>query len=185
MSGKNPPGTSTYTPSNKNPFAYDKWSIFCICVTAFVVACAMAVSIAVIVITADGMAMQRCALFGMGSNFTAIGQGMLIMDSAQGTIQWTIQYTNVLNNLLAIYINGPIPPGITDGPLDIALCGSPSTLACDLTTPGYIQYKLYSYNGNSLKTYIDGIRSYPVGFYVNMIFDVGEMRFPLCLSAGT
>jgi len=166
-------------------YNYTKWNIFCICVSIFVVACAAAVSIAVIVITANGMAVQRCALFGTGTNFTGTASGMLIMDSAQGSIQWTIQYTNILNNLLAIYINGPIPPGITDGPLDIALCGSPSTLACDLTNPAYIQHTIYTYNGNSLKTYISGIRSYPVGFYVSMIFDVGEIRFPLCISAGS
>lgn len=145
------------------------------------------VSICVIVIVANGMAQQRYAIEGVGTdNTTKTMRGLVVLDSSANTIGWNLQYTNVADTPVAIYINGPIVIGTQTGPLDVVLCGSPSSFVCPVPTPGLLQSEINNYAGVPLGTYIAAIRNLPSWYYLSVYFAGGiELRAPLGISAGS
>jgi hypothetical protein len=159
------------------------WNIFAVLVTFCVVILAGAVCITVVVVQANSMAVARYTLL-CTSNFTGTALGLTRFDSASGSIDWNIQYTNIGNNVLAIYINGAIPVGLNVGPLLISLCGTPNQYACDTSIPGVLKGKVNSFGTTGLGPYITTVRDFPALYYVEIHFDVGSMRCPLGISAG-
>jgi hypothetical protein len=163
---------------------YEKWDIFALVVTFIVVIFAGAVCISVIIIQANSMAVQRYTLQCTSSNLTATAKGMTWFDSSSNTIEWNLRYTNTGDNVLAVYINGPTPVGLTTGDLFIALCGSPSDLACDVSIAGLLHQKIYTSQNTGLGPQITTIRDFPILYYYQIIFDTTTMICPLGISAG-
>lgn len=92
--------------------------------------------------------------------------GSVLTDVNDRTIAWNIQYTPALGTVTSLHILGPTPLGLTEGDLNFALCGSPSTVACDLTMPNQVkdEIKELSPGGSSLKPKIQAIRKEPWRF---------------------
>ena len=160
--------------------------LFGVIVSVLVALCAGAVCIAAIIIQANSMAVQRYTLVYCTSptNVTSVTTGKMTFDSSGNSIEWEIGYTNVADNPLAIYINGPVPFGQPVGPFDLALCGTPSDLACDISIPGYLHGKIYTYQSIGLGPSITAIRDFPILYYVEVIFNTGSVHCPLGISAG-
>lgn len=90
--------------------------------------------------------------------------GAITTDVNDRTIEWDIQYTPALGTVTSLHILGPTPVGVTEGDLNFALCGSPSTVACDVTSePNRVRdtIKELSPGGSSLKPKIQAIRKEP------------------------
>lgn len=80
-------------------------------------------------------------------------------------ISWYFQTTGTST----VQIYGPIQPGMTTGALFLPLCGFPSTLVCDISTPGIIQGSItQTSGGNSLKPFISAILNQPSLYYLNI-----------------
>ncbi len=170
---------------NRIKFYY--WNIFAIIVTVIVVLLAGAVCISVIVIQANSMAVQRYTMQctpSSGNITNAIGRGMMWFDSSANSIQWDLRHTNTMDVALAVYINGPIPIGLNDAPLFLPLCGTPSSLACDITIPGFLKDIIYTQGTTGIGPQITTIRDFPNVYYVEIIFSSGVLRCPLGISAG-
>lgn len=160
------------------------WNIFAVIITVIAVLLAGAVCISAIVIQANSMAVARYTIQCTSDNITGVAFGMTWFDSSSNFIQWDIRYTNIMNNVLAIYINGPIPVALNTGPLFIPLCGTPSSLACDTSIPGLLQGKINMAGNSGLGPQITTIRDFPILYYYEIIFDAGVMRCPSGISAG-
>jgi hypothetical protein len=160
-------------------YIYSTYNVAVAILALLVILAGVTVCIAVVFVSADITAVQRLCLYSEGQ-----ATGMLTLQSSDKTIEYTISYSNVTRIPVALYINGPIPFGQNDGPLDIALCGTPSSIACITAVPGMLYGKLNSYEGYSLKTFIDPIRAIPPFYYVLIIFGDGQIRLPLTGSCG-
>ena len=118
------------------------------------------VAIAALVVNANGQALQRYAVIGNG--FT----GQISMDINSGQLSWSLQYVPPQGAVNTFYIMGPIPPGSSTGPLDLAVCGSPSSLACDNSVPYVLKGSIMQYGSSGLVNYMTVIRQNPAFFYV-------------------
>ena len=141
------------------------------------------VAIVAIVIVANGNAYQRYCIL----DETYLGS--VLLNSNNREIEWDLQYTIPLNDpVLTVHIFGPIPPGLTDAPLFIPLCGVPSTLACDTSVPAVLKGKLTEhYSGSGLKTIIREIRAAPTRDYLEIGTAMNNtgLRAPLGTICGT
>jgi hypothetical protein len=184
-----PPSSEPPKQTPKTTLSYFNkwWNIFLVILMLIFVVLAGVVTICVIVIVANGMSQQRYAIEGVGTtNTTKTMRGIVVLDSSANTIAWNVQYTNIGDTPVAIYINGPIVFGTTTGPLDVVLCGSPSSYICPVPTPGLLQGEINNYGGVPLGTYIAAIRNLPSWYYLSVYFAGGiELRAPLGISAGT
>lgn len=191
QSSEEQPPTESPPPQKQAPTTLSYlpkwWNIFLVILMVIFVVLAGVVSICVIVIVANGMAQQRYAIQGVGTdNATKTMRGLVVLDSSANTIAWNVQYTNVADTPVAIYINGPIVFGTQTGPLDVVLCGSPSSFVCAVPTPGLLQGEINNYAGVPLGTYIGAIRNLPSWYYLSVYFAGGiELRAPLGISAGS
>ena len=107
--------------------------------------------------------------------------GYVLLDSSEEKISWDLQYTgySAVNNL---YIMGPIAPGTTTTTnIQLALCGYPSTLACDNSVPYMSAQQITAIGGYSLKPYIQAIRDNPALFFLQLN---NATEFPLGFSCG-
>jgi len=167
---------------------YRKWNIALAIIGAILLALVVAVLITYMALDASRRTRVVYTILGreVGNETSDLRlRGQLILDSSDKTIEWDLRYTNVDDVPLAVYINGPIPVGLDTGPLDIALCGSPSVVACDTTVPALLRGKIDIYNGNSLKTYISAIRALPAIYYITVHFGTSVvLRAELGMSAG-
>lgn len=157
---------------------------------ALVVIAVAIVAIMGIVYSSNANALHRYCVEARGLNSTAVLRGAISMDINDRDIRWKLQHTPDLGPVLALHIMGPIPFGIEDGPLDFALCGSPSSLSCDLTVPNYLEGHITELNpgGTGLKSIIQAIRSEPWRYYLSVntgTFPGGELRAGLNAICGS
>lgn len=133
--------------------------------TALVVIAVAIVAIVAIVYSSNANAVQRYCVQANGNVF-----GYVQTDVNDRDIEWKLQYTPDMGTVVSLHVMGPIPLGLTDGPLDFALCGSPSSLACDLTVPNYTEGHITELNpgGTSLKSLIQAIRNEPWRYYLQI-----------------
>jgi hypothetical protein len=154
------------------------WIKFILAVlTAVVVIAVAGVAIASIVVPSNVLS-QQC--YVIRSPFGDL-LGYILLDSSELQISWELQYVGYpqANNL---YILGPIPPGTTSTTnIQLALCGSPSTLACDNTVPNVLNQQITTIGGYSLKPYIQAIRDNPALFSLQLN---NGTAFPLGFSCG-
>lgn len=107
--------------------------------------------------------------------------GYILLDSSELQITWELQYTGY-GQANTLYILGPIPPGTTSTTnIQLPLCGSPSSLACDNTVPNVLNQQITNIDGYSLKPYIQAIRNNPALFTLQLN---NATVFPLGFSCG-
>lgn len=96
--------------------------------------------------------------------------GAITTDINDRDIAWNLQYANDMGTIESLYIMGPIPNGLSDGPIYVALCGSPSELACDLTVSNELKGRIEELNpgGIGLKKFIHAIRQEPWRYYIQL-----------------
>ena len=115
--------------------------------------------------------------------------GSLSMWTNERQIGWDLQYRNLSGVVTGLAIHGPIPAGLTDGPLAVALCGLGTTLACDLSTPGVLKDKIIETGtGGPLKPIIQTIRNEPWRFIFKLKTSAvmtGETEAKLTSLCGT
>jgi hypothetical protein len=115
--------------------------------------------------------------------------GSITTDVNDRTIAWDIQYTPALGVLTSLHIEGPTPVGVSEGDLNFALCGAPSTVACDVTSePNRVKdtIKELSPGGSSLKPKIQAIRKEPWRYRLKINRGVGApVVFSLASVCGT
>lgn len=151
-------------------------------VASLVLGCVAAVAIVTIVLVSEGASFQRYCL----DNPSYLGQ--LSMSSNSRTVEWDIQYSLGPGDVItALHVYGPIEPGLTDGPLHVALCGLPSTVVCDTSVGSVIKGKIDQSMDNSLKVSIAEIRTFPRRYYLQPITSLNTtgLRAPLGTICGT
>lgn len=134
-------------------------------IAVIALAMVLVVVIVVLVLNTEGSSFQRYCLDN--PNY----RGQLPISSNERTIEWNIDYTLApMDVVTALHIYGPVMPGMTDGPLLIAICGVPSSLACDTSVSSVLSGKIGpTHEGNSLKVPIQDIRSFPRRYYIELI----------------
>lgn len=157
---------------------------------ALVVLALAGVNIAAIIINSNQNSLQRfCVTFSgqPASNGSAIGAVSLLTNERE--IEWDIQYMDLLGVVTGLAIHGPIPPGMSDGPLTVALCGLGTTFACDISTAGVLMDKIVQTgNGGPLKPIIQAIRKEPWRYLVKIKTSAimsGEIQGPMDSLCGT
>jgi len=149
---------------------------YCLRVTLGIFAALVVIAVAIVAIFAivyssNANALQRYCVEANGTVF-----GYVSMDVNDRDIEWEIQHTPDMGTVVSLHIMGPIPIGLTEGPLDFALCGSPSSLACDLTTPNFLKDRIVELNpgGTGLKPLIQAIRTEPWRYYLQINRGAGD-----------
>lgn len=128
---------------------------------AIVVAAVAGVAIAALVVNANYLVIQRNCV--SNDNFL----GFITTDKNGPSFVWDLQFTIGTPTINTIHIMGPILPGYnSSGTLFIALCGTPSTLACDLSVPFQVKGSVNEYNGAGVNTLINTFREKPNAYYV-------------------
>ena len=145
--------------------------------TAIVVIGVAIVAIVAIVYSSNANAVQRYCVQSEDV------LGFIRTELNDREISWNLQYTPVVGTIVSLHIMGPIPLEVTDGPLNIALCGSPSTLACGASVPNQLADSIWekSPGGNGLKPTIQAIRKEPWRYYALLNRGSGA---PIRLSLG-
>ena len=152
-----------------------------------IVAVAIAVVVAIVVgVTANTNAYQRYLIGAPNGTVN----GMMALQSSDRTIEWSLDYLTSIGPILSLHVMGPIPAGLTTAPLALSLCGTPSSLACDLSTAGHLSGIISQLDpgGGPLKPYINAIRAEPWKYYLQIntaTYVLGELRAPLGILAGT
>lgn len=161
--------------------------------TSLVVFAVVALSIVSMIVVSDQNSLQRfcgeaTAAKDVETNGTAIA--MISLKSNEREIGWEIQYKDLLGMPIGVHIHGPTPAGLDSGPLFVALCGTPSTLACDTSVAGVLTGLITQTGtgGDPLKPIIQAIRKEPCRFEFRLkssAFPNGEIRLRLCSLCGT
>lgn len=134
---------------------------------ALVIIAVGGVAIAAIVVKAEEGSLQRFCFSDETTKFL----GSVSLQTNQREIQWKFQFDPAeLGPVSAIQIKGPVPPGSVEGPLYVALCGTPSLIACDTSVVGESSGTLTrtSPEGYFLTAYIHAIRAAPWTYYVEI-----------------
>lgn len=160
--------------------------------SALILLAVAGVAIAALVVTADQQSYQRFCMemtdpSGEG-NGTALGY--ISLRSNEREIEWQFQHHDLSGVPINIYIWGPIPVGQSTGPLAISLCGTPSTLACDISQVGFLKGLINesSPEGDGIKPIINAIRDNPSVFYATIgtsMFPNGEIAARFSSTCGT
>jgi hypothetical protein len=143
--------------------------IFCLkmtidCFLVIVVLAVAGVAIAALIVNANYLIVQRnCVSSLVNDTFT----GLISTNTNGPSFDWDLQYLIGVPTINTIHIYGPIPAGqSTSSTLLIALCGTPSTLACDVSIPSVLKGSVKEYNGAGVKTLIQSFRERPNAYYV-------------------
>jgi hypothetical protein len=121
------------------------------------------VAIAALVVNANYLIIQRNCV--SDSNATIFG--LISTDTNGPSFDWDLQYLSSVSPINTVQIRGPIPAGqLTSSTILIALCGTPSTLACDVSIPNILKGSVKEYNGAGVKTLIQSFREKPNAYYV-------------------
>jgi hypothetical protein len=146
------------TPTTDNAYCL---KIFIGVLMVLVVLAVCGVAIAALVINANYLVIQRNCV----SNESFLG--FITTDKNGPSFEWDLQFTIGTPTVNTIHIMGPILPGYnTSSTLFIALCGTPSTLACDLSITFQIKGSVNEYNGAGVNTLINTFREKPNAYYV-------------------
>jgi len=116
-----------------------------------------------------------------------------ILDSNSDTIRYRIRYPGTLSAIQAVHLRGPIPVGSNVAPLKFPLCGSPSSVVCDIvTTPGELKGTLVQIDpgATDVRPEILNIRKEPLLYYIEILTasnpaTPGALRAPLYNICGT
>lgn len=152
----------------KNQQPCDKVFCFKAFIMVFLIIAILAVAgvaIAALVVNANYLIVQRNCVSSSDVNGTFTG--LISTDTNGPSFDWDLQYLIGSPTTNTIHIYGPIPAGqSTSSTLLIALCGTPSTLACDVSIPSVLKGSVKEYNGVGVKTMIQSFRERPNAYYV-------------------
>lgn len=118
--------------------------------------------------------------------------GLLEMHSSDHYLSYDLRHYS-LSPIQSIVIRGPMPVGSQVGPVKVALCGSPSTVVCDITTlAGQVKGKLMQVlpGATDIRPVIADIRKEPWLYYLEVLTSSkpttpGALRAPLGINCGT
>ena len=118
--------------------------------------------------------------------------GEFVLDSANEEITYRFRYNMALSNIQAIHVRGPIQINQEVGNLKFALCGSPSTTVCDITsTPGEVKGTLTTISPTNTGVYVEirNIRKEPWLYYIEVLTTdnpatSGALRGPITSQCG-
>jgi len=158
--------------------------------TALVVMIFGAVVIVAIVLASQQASLQRFCFVATGGVSVGELDGALSLKTNEKRIEWKTQYKNLAGIPIGLGIYGPVQPGQTDGPLAVALCGTPSSLACDTSIANVLADEIgqTGTGGQPLQTLIYAIRADPWQYYIQLntaAFPAGEVRATLNSLCGT
>lgn len=182
-----------YQLLKSSPKRYRPLEVILGVLTALVVLTVVAQSIVSTIIVSNQNALQRyCGIADgvlMGSGSPGTANAMIRVNSNERKVGWDIQYKDLQGVVTGLAIHGPVPYGLSEGPSALVLCGSPSTLACDLTVAGHLYGELNPQNsGDPLKPIIQAIRSEPWRYALRIKTSAhpdGELKMWFTSSCGT
>jgi hypothetical protein len=148
------------------------------------------VVIVTIVFASQQASLQRFCFVATGGVSPGKLEGAISLKTNPRQIEWKTQYKDLAAFPIALAIHGPVLPNMSDAPLAVALCGTPSSLACDTSIANVLQGEIGETGpgGHPLKTVINAIRSDPWRYYVLLktaTFPAGEVRATLNMLCGT
>jgi len=134
----------------------------------------VATLIASFIVFGDSRAVTNYSIFAskddvpsnMPADADGFVRGQLYMNQNQKHVKWDLLYDR-LTAITALYVMGPIGQTSSEtGPIALPLCGSPSSLACDLSVPHKVTGEIthQSPGNQSLRDVITKIREAPA-FY--------------------
>jgi len=148
-----------------------------------------------IVVTSDQNSLQRYAIKATGDqrvNTTSPAEltGALSLKSNEKEIEWDMQYIDLSGPPTELQIRGPRLPGSRTGPLALALCGLPSSLACDTSVASVLKGTIDQTGAGAqpLRPIIQTIRSEPWRYYFQVntaAYPDGEIAGDLSSISGT
>lgn len=158
-----------------------RWSIGILALVA-------ALSILPVVIVAylatdDVVANQRYFVDARSADMVGSLRGQLQLNYNSRQITWDLITFNMSLPFQTIHIHGPLTENVNTGPLFVALCGTPSTLACALS--GVISQT--NPDALSLASFISDIRARPFAYYINVttaLYPTLDARCPFGISSG-
>ena len=102
----------------------------------------------------------------------ALAVGLFSLYSVEREIEYAFQFENT-STITAIHVRGPITPGSGQvGPFKFALCGSPSSTVCDVTTtPNFVGAVVDQIlpGATSPRPEITAIREDPSAYYLEFL----------------
>jgi hypothetical protein len=122
----------------------------------------------------------------------ALMWGELVFDSNSEFIGYSLRYL-LSSTIVAVHVRGPVTIGTGIGPIKFSLCGTPSTVVCDITsTPGNLEGTIIqiSPGDTSVHPEIDNVRLEPHLYYVEVLTSTtpvtpGALRAPLLAISGS
>jgi len=163
--------------------------------TALVAITVATAAIIGIIFSSEQNSLQRFCLTATGTqevNSTSAGEmiGAISLMTNERMVGWEFQYGDFSGIPIELQIRGPKLPGHKTGPLALALCGVPSSLACDTSVAGQLQGLIdqTGAGGQPLKPTIQAIRDQPWRYYVQVntgAYPMGEVSAPLTSLCGT
>lgn len=148
--------------------------------SVIVIVAVAAVAVATIFMVSEQNAMQRYCIDVDDGGLL----GAFWMNSNDRTMSWNFQNTpTTIGAITSIQIKGPIPTGSLDGPLTVALCGSPHMISCDTSVPGESVGTMTA--DVSLKTVITEMREKIWRYYIELNDGSTTLRAPLISICGT
>lgn len=177
------------------------WHNFWQICTLVLVLIALVVVILSVAFSANQDSLQRYCVEGDPTKVVgAVGElggqlfGVIQLDSSDNVIKYDFRYYSPpLSSVQALHIRGPLIVGSQVAPIKVALCGSPSTVVCDITSvPGQIVGTLQQISpaGSDIHTVIADIRKEPWLYYLEVLTSgkpasPGAMRAPMNSICGT
>lgn len=135
--------------------------IFLGVLTGIVVLCVTGVTIAALIVNSNYLVIQKDCV--ANENFL----GFITTNKNGPSFEWDLQYLIGTPTVNTIHIMGPILPGYnTSSTIFIALCGTPSSLACDLSIASVIKGSVNEYNGQGVNILINTFREKRNAYYV-------------------
>ena len=174
------------------------WNCSMIVISGVVIALAIATIIVFLAVFGSRDSERRNCIEAVGARAGTASPGVLIggiaMDLNARRIDWDLQYRDLTSDIIGVQIHGPVPAGLQFAPCSFALCGTPSTLLCDISEPNVLEGWISEINpdGTSLRPAIQAIRNEPWRYYVQIntvtfpgVVDDGELIGPLDMLCGT
>ena len=162
--------------------------------TLTIIATIVAVVFAIVFASrADSLQRFCVTATSLHGNPDSLAIGFFTMYSVEREIEYEFQFQNV-STITAIHVRGPILPNSGQvGAFKFALCGSPSSIVCDVTTvPGLVEGLLDQIlpGATSPRPEITAIRKEPIRYYLEFLTNnypstPGALRGPLNSICGT
>lgn len=118
--------------------------------------------------------------------------GKWIEDFSSFSLTYDFRYPTTMSTIQSVVVRGPIHVGASTADVLVALCGSPSSVVCDVTTePGRLKGVIQTFdsNGSPALPILREIRSNPDLYYLEVWTtavptEPGALRSPMYFTMG-